>query len=306
MGQGGHCMDTLRYKESWQDRWFTIANYTFLVLLFIAILYPLIYVVSSSFSDSQAVVSGKVWLWPVNPTLDGYIAVLQYKLVGSGFLNSVLYTVLGTAINIAFTILAAYPLSRRDFFGKNVFMILFMFTTMFSGGLIPTYLLIRDLGMLNSIWAMILPGALSVWNVIITRTYFQMTIPDELLEAAQMDGCSDFRFVWKMVLPLSGPIIAVITLYYAAANWNQYFSALIYLKDQQLYPLQLVLKDILISNEVDMSSMSGDPADAARRESLRVLLKYSLIVITSLPLLVVYPFIQKYFVKGVMIGSLKG
>ncbi|MEW4368289.1 carbohydrate ABC transporter permease [Paenibacillus kandeliae] len=299
-------MDTLRYKESWQDRLFTIANYTFLVLLFIAILYPLVYVVSSSFSDSQAVVSGKVWLWPVNPTLDGYIAVLQYKLVGSGFLNSVLYTVLGTAINIAFTILAAYPLSRRDFFGKNIFMILFMFTTMFSGGLIPTYLLIRDLGMLNSIWAMILPGALSVWNVIITRTYFQMTIPDELLEAAQMDGCSDFRFVWNMVLPLSGPIIAVITLYYAAANWNQYFSALIYLKDQQLYPLQLVLKDILISNEVDMSSMSGDPADAARRESLRVLLKYSLIVITSLPLLVVYPFIQKYFVKGVMIGSLKG
>lgn len=299
-------METVFYKESRQDRIFTVFNYIFLILLFVAILYPLVYVVSSSFSDSQAVVSGKVWLWPVNPTLDGYAAVFQYKLVGSGFLNSVIYTVLGTVINIVFTVLAAYPLSRRDFFGKNIFMILFMFTTMFSGGLIPTYLLIKDLGMLNSIWAMILPGALSVWNVIITRTYFQMTIPDELLEASQMDGCSDFRFVWKMVLPLSGPIIAVITLYYAAANWNQYFSALIYLKDQSLYPLQLVLKDILISNEVDMTMMSGSPEDAAKREAMRVLLKYSLIVITSLPLLIVYPFIQKYFVKGVMIGSLKG
>ncbi|ANS73246.1 sugar ABC transporter permease [Paenibacillus yonginensis] len=299
-------METAFKNESLPDRIFTVVNYVLITILFLLILYPLIYVVSSSFSSSQAVVSGEVLLWPVNPTLEGYRAVFQYKLVWSGFVNSVIYTALGTLVNVFMTVLAAYPLSRKDFFGKNVFMVLFMFTTMFTGGLIPTYLLVKDLGMLNSIWAMILPGALTVWNVIITRTYFQMTIPDELLEAAQLDGCDDFRFVWKMVLPVSGPIIAVIALYYGAANWNSYFNALIYLKDQDMYPLQLVLKDILISNDVDTTVFSGDPADAARREALRVLLKYSLIVVTTVPLLIVYPFVQKYFVKGVMIGSLKG
>ncbi|GGD73519.1 carbohydrate ABC transporter permease [Paenibacillus nasutitermitis] len=292
--------------ESIPDKWFTVVNYTVLTLLFLIILYPLIFIVSASFSDSSAVISGEVWLWPVRPTLDGYSAVAQYSQVWTGLRNSIIYTVIGTLVNVIVTILAAYPLSRKDFYGKNLFMILFMFTTMFTGGLIPTYLVVKQLGMLDSIWAMVIPSAMSVWNVIITRTYFQMTVPDELLEAAQLDGCSDFKFLWKIVLRISGPIIAVIALYYAAANWNQYFNAMIYLKHQSLYPLQLVLKDILISNDVDSGMLSGDPEDAARREAMRVLLKYSLIVISSIPLLVLYPFVQKYFVKGVMVGSLKG
>ncbi|WJH35396.1 carbohydrate ABC transporter permease [Paenibacillus sp. CC-CFT747] len=293
-------------NESRTDKLFTLLNNTFMILMFLAVLYPIIYIVSASFSDSQAVVSGEVWLWPVRPSLDGYNAVFEYSQVWVGFRNSILYTVTGTLVNIVMTVLAAYPLSRKDFFGKNLFMVLFMFTTMFTGGLIPTYLLVRELGMLDTIWAMILPGALTVWNVIITRTYFQMSIPHELLEAAQLDGCDDFQFVWRVVVRLSGPILAVITLYYAAANWNQYFNAMLFLKNQAHYPLQLVLKDILVSNDVDVTMLSGDPQDAARREALKTLLKYSLIVISTVPLLVFYPFVQKYLVKGVMVGSLKG
>ncbi|WP_239613564.1 carbohydrate ABC transporter permease [Cohnella mopanensis] len=293
-------------NESLPDKLFTILNGLIITVLFVSVFYPIIYIVSASFSDSQAVVSGEVWLWPVRPTLEGYSAVFNYNQVWVGFKNSVIYTVAGTAINVGMTVLAAYPLSRKDFYGKNTFMILFMFTTMFTGGLIPNYLLVKQLGMLDSVWAMIIPGALTVWNVIIARTYFQMSIPDELLEAAQLDGCNDLQFVWKIVIRLSGPILAVITLYYAAANWNQYFNAMIYLKSQDLYPLQLVLKDILVKNDIDVAMLAGDPADAAKREALKTLLKYSLIVISTVPLLLFYPFVQKYLVKGVMVGSLKG
>ncbi|WP_028548396.1 carbohydrate ABC transporter permease [Paenibacillus sp. UNC451MF] len=298
-------MEHTTIKETKSDQLFTFINYTILSLFLITILYPLIYVVSASISSSEAVISGKVWLWPVNPSLDGYSAVFKHKLIWSGFMNSIYYTVAGTLINVVMTILAAYPLSRKDFYGKNVFMFLFVFTMMFSGGLIPTYMLVKDLGLLNTTWSMLLPGALGVWNMIITRTYFQTTIPDELLEASQLDGCTDFQFIWKIVLPLSGPIIAVIALFYAVGHWNSYFNALIYLKKQSLYPLQLVLRDILVQNDVDMN-MLVDVAEQAKREGLRELLKYSLIVVATVPLLVVYPFVQKYFVKGIMIGSLKG
>ncbi|MFE5317531.1 carbohydrate ABC transporter permease [Paenibacillus sp. NPDC056579] len=298
-------MEHSNIQENRSDKMFTIINYTVLSLFLITIMYPLIYIVSASISSSEAVISGAVWLWPIDPTLDGYSAVFKHKLIWSGFMNSIFYTVAGTAINVVMTILAAYPLSRKDFYGKNVFMFLFVFTMMFSGGLIPTYLVVKDLGLLNTTWSMLLPGALGVWNMIITRTYFQTTIPDELLEASQLDGCTDFQFIWKIVLPLSGPIIAVITLFYAVGHWNSYFNALIYLKNQNLYPLQLVLRDILVQNDVDLN-MLMDVAEQAKREGLRELLKYSLIVVATVPLLVVYPFVQKYFVKGVMIGSLKG
>ncbi|GAA4877446.1 carbohydrate ABC transporter permease [Paenibacillus vulneris] len=298
-------MEPTAIRETKSDQVFTVVNYTILSLFLITILYPLIYVVSASISSSEAVISGKVWLWPVHPSLEGYSAVFKHKLIWSGFMNSIYYTVAGTLINVVMTILAAYPLSRKDFYGKNVFMFLFVFTMMFSGGLIPTYMLVKDLGLLNTTWSMLLPGALGVWNMIITRTYFQTTIPDELLEASQLDGCTDFQFVWKIVLPLSGPIIAVIALFYAVGHWNSYFNALIYLKKQSLYPLQLVLRDILVQNDVDMN-MLMDVAEQAKREGLRELLKYSLIVVATVPLLVVYPFVQKYFVKGIMIGSLKG
>ncbi|MDQ0878192.1 putative aldouronate transport system permease protein [Paenibacillus sp. V4I3] len=298
-------MEQANIREASNDRWFNVINYTVLTLFLIVVMYPLVFIVSASFSSPDAVISGKVWLWPVQPTLDGYEAVFKHKLIWSSFRNSVIYTVLGTVINVALTIMAAYPLARRDLYGKNAVMLLLVFTTMFSGGLIPSYLLVKDLGMLNTIWSMILPGAMSVFNVIITRTYFKTTIPDELLEAAQLDGCNDFKFVWHVVIPLSGPIIAVITLYSAVGYWNQYFNALIYLKLPSLYPLQLVLREILVQNEVD-SAMLSDLGQEANREGLRALLKYSLIVVSSLPLMMIYPFVQKHFVKGVMIGSLKG
>ncbi|WP_256759294.1 carbohydrate ABC transporter permease [Cohnella sp. WQ 127256] len=292
-------------RESGSDRAFTIVNYVMLSIILIVVLYPLIYVVSASFSSSYAVLSGKVWLWPVDPSLDGYKAVFKNKNIVTGFQNTFIYTIAGTIINVIMTILAAYPMSRKDFRGRNTFMLLFVFTMMFSGGLIPTYLVIKDLHMINTIWAMLIPTALSVWNVIIMRTYFQTTIPDELLEASQLDGCNDFRFLLKIVIPLSGPIVAVIALFYAVGHWNQYFNAMIYLKDPQLYPLQLILRDILVQNEVKVD-MLGDLKTAAARQGLRELLKYSLIVVSSVPLLIIYPFVQKFFVKGVMVGSIKG
>lgn len=291
--------------ESGSDRWFNIINYFILLLFTITILYPLVYIVSASFSSPLAVISGKVWLWPVDFSLAGYEAVFKHKLIWTGFYNSVLYTVGGTLLNVVLTLMAAYPLSRKDFYVRNVIMALFVFTMLFSGGLIPSYLLVKELGMIDTRWALILPGAFSVMNVIIARTFFQTTIPDELLDAGQLDGCSDFKFLMKVVLPLSGPIIAVLTLFYAVGHWNSFFSALLYLKRQELYPLQLVLRDILIQNEVDAEMMT-DVADASARESLRELLKYSLIVVSTIPVLVIYPFIQRHFVKGMMIGSLKG
>jgi putative aldouronate transport system permease protein len=292
-------------KESADDRLFTILNYIILFIFTITILYPLVYIVSASFSSSTAVISGRVWLYPVEPTLAGYEAVFKHRLIMSSFLNSVFYTVVGTTINVLFTLIAAYPLSRKDFMPRNSIMALFVFTMMFSGGLIPSYLVVKELGMIDTRWSLIIPGALGVMNMIIARTYFQTTIPDELLEAAQMDGCSDFTFVRKIVLPLSGPIIAVISLFYAVGHWNQYFNALLYLKHQELYPIQLVLRDILVQNEVD-ASMITDVADQAARDGLRELLKFSLIVVSTLPVLIIYPFIQRHFVKGMMIGSLKG
>ncbi|WP_106766224.1 carbohydrate ABC transporter permease [Paenibacillus faecalis] len=298
-------MQSKTIKETGSDRLFTIFNYVMLSIVLIVVLYPLIYVVSASFSSSSAVLSGKVWLWPVEPTLEGYKAVFKNAMVVKGFSNTIFYTLAGTAINLVLTVMAAYPLSRKDFSGRNFFMLVFVFTMLFNGGLIPTYLIVKDLGMIDTVWAMLIPAGLSVWNVIIMRTYFQTTIPSELLEASQLDGCTDFHFLRSIVLPLSGPILAVIALFYAVGHWNQYFNAMIYLKRADLYPLQLVLRDILVQNEVNIE-MLGDAKTAAARQGLRELLKYSLIVVTSLPLLVVYPFLQKFFVKGVMIGSIKG
>jgi putative aldouronate transport system permease protein len=298
-------MDDLKFRESVGDRLFSIINYVVLSLFLITVLYPLVFIVSASFSSPSAVISGKVWLYPIDPTWAGYEAVFKHKLIWTSFRNSMIYTVAGSLISVALTIVAAYPLSRKDLFGKNIVMVLLVFTTMFSGGIIPSYLLIKDLGMLNTAWALILPGAMNVFNVIIARTYFKSTIPDELLEAGQLDGCNDFRFLWKIAIPLSGPIIAVLALYSAVGYWNQYFNALIYLKDPNLYPLQLVLRDILVQNEVDPSMLS-DLGQISKLEGLSALLKYSLIVVSSLPLMIMYPFVQKHFVKGVMIGSLKG
>lgn len=292
-------------NERGSDRAFTIFNYIVLTLFLIAVAYPLIYVFSASMSDPRSVISGKMWLWPVDITFDGYRAVFRNSRIVTGFQNSLFYTVAGTLISVTLTILAAYPLSRKDLAGRNVIMFLFVFTLLFGGGLIPTYLVVREVGMLNTRWALIIPAALSVYNMIITRTFFQSTIPDELLEAAQLDGCSDFRFVKDVVIPLSGPIIAVNALFYAVGQWNQYFSALIYLTKPDLFPLQLILREILVQNQVDFSQIS-DVNQLMARQQLQDLLKYSLIVVASAPVLIIYPFVQKHFVRGVLIGSLKG
>jgi multiple sugar transport system permease protein/putative aldouronate transport system permease protein len=292
-------------RDTASDRVFMALNYFLLALLLLIVLYPLVYILSASFSDASAVTSGRVWLWPLEPTLTGYEAIFKHPRLMTGFLNSLFYTVVGTLINVVLTIMAAYPLSRADLPGGRIITFIFFFTLLFSGGLIPSYLVVRDLGMLNTRWAMLIPGALSVWNVLIARTYFQTSISRELFEAAQLDGCSDFAFLRKVVLPLSGPIIAVLALFYGVGHWNSYFNALIYLYDENLYPLQLVLREILVQNQIE-PGMLVDTREMAARAQLRELLKYSLIVVATVPLLVVYPFVQKHFVKGILIGSIKG
>ena len=293
-------------KATKQDRWFNVVNTAIVTLFFALVLAPLLYVLAASFSDALAVIQGRVWFWPVDFNIEGYKAVFRHPRIMTGFANSFFYMTAGTLVNVTLTVLAAYPLSRKDFVDRNLFMGLFVFTIMFNGGLIPTYLLVKSLGMLDTRAALIFPLAIGAWNVIITRTYFKHTIPNELLEAAQMDGCKDFRFLWSVVLPLSGPIIAVITLFYAVQHWNQFFQALIYLKDEGKYPLQLILREILVENQVAAEMTDMDIDSLLLRQQLRELLKYSLIVVASAPMLILYPFIQKYFVKGIMIGSLKG
>lgn len=292
-------------QESKSDRIFIFFVYLFLTLVLLIVALPLIYIVSSSVSSPQSVISGKVWLFPVDFTLDGYKAVFQNPQIGVGYLNSLFYTVVGTLINVLLTIMLAYPLAKKTLYGRNIIMVMLVITMMFEGGLIPYYLLVKELHLLDTRWAMILPGALAVFQVIIARTFFQTTIPDELSEAAELDGCSDFRFILSMVLPLSKPIIAVMTLMYAVGHWNAYFDALIFLRDPGLFPLQIILRNVLILNTVDASMMANVDQMQAQ-QGLKDLLKYALIVVASAPVLIIYPFVQKHFVKGVMIGSLKG
>jgi putative aldouronate transport system permease protein len=279
--------------------------YAVLSLLLIAVAYPLTYIISSSFSSSQAVIGGKVWLWPVEPTLHGYEGVFRYPEVWTGYLNSILYTVAGTLLSTALTIMMAYPLSRKTFFGRRLFVFMLLFAMMFSGGMIPFYLVVKSLGIINTMWAIIMPTALNVFSVIVAKTFFQTTIPNELYEAASIDGCGDVRFLLRIVIPLSKPIIAVLMLWSAVGLWNSYFNALIFLNDKELYPLQLVLREILVLNNISMTSMNLSPELIKKFEDMKNLLKYSVIVIASVPVLLLYPFVQKYFVQGVMIGSVK-
>lgn len=294
-----------KVKRSVEDLIFDIVIYVFIIVFVLAITYPIVYIISCSFSSSQAVIGGRVKLLPVDFSLEGYQTIFNYDSVWVGYRNTILYTFVGTVINVIMTILAAYPLSRKDFYGRGIFTFIFTFTMFFGGGLIPTYLLVTRMGMRNSMWALIIPTAVSVWNIIITRTYYQNTIPNELLEAAKLDRCNDFQFVIYIVLPLSGAITAVNVLFYAVEHWNAYFQAMIYLTDEDLFPLQLILRKILILNSVDGKMMTNAAAYSAK-VGLKELLKYSLIIVSSAPMMILYPFVQKYFVKGVMVGSLKG
>ena len=285
------------------DYAFLAFDWLILILFFLILAYPLLYVIASSFSAMQITTLSLI---PKKFSLEGYRAVIEYKYIWIGYANSLLYMTLGTAIALVVTICCAYPLSRPDFKAGKLLMGLCLFTMYFSGGIIPTFLWIRDLHMLDTIWAIVLPTSLSVYNMIVMRTYFATSIPGDLREAAQLDGCGDFRFLYSIVLPLSGPILAVIALYYAVALWNGYFNAMLYLRTKTRLPLTMFLRDILVLNQMTGLDAGLDMEQMARAEERAQIMKYSLIIVGSLPLMVIYPFVQKYFVKGVMIGAVKG
>lgn len=294
-----------KQKEMLTDRIFSIVVNTFLFISLAVVLYPLLYIISCSLSEPQAVMARKVWLFPVNFDLVSYKAVFTNKQIGTGYMNSLYYMVTGTVISVMLTMLIAYPLSRKEFYGRKFVTKFILFTMLFTGGIIPLYLVVRQLGIYDTRLSIILPNAITVWNVIIARTFLQENISDELYEAAEIDGCSDIRFLFTFVFPLSGAIVAVLALFYAVGQWNKYFDALLYLQDQALYPLQIVLRNILIINR-NTPSMTTDVEAAIRSQGLSETIRYAVIVVASLPLLVIYPFVQKFFVKGVMIGSVKG
>ncbi|MEK4513775.1 carbohydrate ABC transporter permease [Paenibacillus sp. FSL H8-0122] len=298
-------------KESRGDKLFLISTYIYLCLALVVVLYPLIYILSASISSPQDVNSGAMWLFPKNVTLDGYKLVFENPKIWNGYLNTIIYTVVGTLLNLAVTLPAAYALSRSDFVGRQLFMGLILFTMFFSGGLVPTYLLVKNLGLINSMGALILPVAASVWNIVVARTFFQSTIPKELQEAAHIDGCTNLKLFIRIILPLSAPIVAVMALFYGVGHWNSYFPSLIYLNDEAKYPLQMVLRQILVLQEMSAettgAAINGEVAMAMNNKAETAsLVKYGVIVVSTLPIVAVYPFLQRYFVQGVMIGSVKG
>lgn len=292
-------------KKTRSDKLFDILNYTLLSIILLTVLYPLYFICIASISNPVEVYQGNVKLLPKGITLNGYQRIFNEKSIWIGYQNSLLYAVVGTFINITLTLTGGYVLSRKDLPGRNIFAALIVFTMFFNGGLIPRYLIVMNLGWINKIWAMVIPNAINVFNLIVARTFFQTTIPDELLEAAEIDGCSDFQFFIRIVLPLSKAITAVLILYYGVAHWNAYFDALIYLREESKYPLQIILRNILIANEMQ-ASMAQDAETVSAQQKIADLIKYGVIIVSTLPLLILYPFLQRYFVKGVMIGAIKG
>jgi putative aldouronate transport system permease protein len=298
-------------KISRSDKTFDIINNSILLLFTLLMLYPLYFIIIASISEPMAIVKGEVILFPVNFQLTAYKNILQEASIWIGYRNSIFYTLLGTLYNLALTIPAAYVITKKELPGRNILIGFFLVTMFFSGGMIPTYLNMKNLGLLNTPWALILGAGVSCWNLIITREFFKNTIPTEIYESAHMDGASEFRAFFNIALPLSKPILAVMTLYYGVAHWNSYYSALLYIRKPDLFPLQLVLRNILISNEMSLTQalVEGDSSAIAvmvQKSYMVEAMKYSLIFVASFPLLCAYPFVQKYFVKGMMIGSVKG
>jgi ABC-type glycerol-3-phosphate transport system permease component len=288
-------------RDSSSDRLF-VGVVTFITaVILVLVMYPLVYVLSSSFSDGEAVMAGRVYLWPMDISLDGYRMVFNDNSVSAGFKNSLVYMAVGTCINMIMTTLLAFPLSRKKLPGRNIIMFAIAFTMFFSGGLIPTFLIVERLGMVDTLWAMVIPNAISTFNMIIMRTYFQNSLPEELFESAALDGCGNFRFLFRIALPLSTPILAVLVLYYAVAHWNSYFNALIYLRSSSNISLQLALRNILLANQI-----SGGGDSFGEMVKIGITVKYAVIVVSSLPVVILYPFIQKYFIKGIMVGAIKG
>jgi putative aldouronate transport system permease protein len=300
-----HALQNWTKRKTKGDIIFDLVNLLLLSLVALAVLYPLYFVVVASFSDPDEVNLGHTMLWVSHFTIQGYKVLFQTSQIWTGYLNSIVYCVLSVIFSVPLTVMAAYPLSRKDFVGRNVITVLLTITLLFSGGLIPTYMLIRSLGLINTIWALILPSAVSAWNIIIARTFFQTAIPNELLEAAKIDGCSDIRFLLQIVVPLSKPVIAVMTLWVVVGQWNSYFPALVYLNKSTLYPLQLVLYQILVQNQTSIGATSS-PESMIAQQHLAELIQYTVIIVSTIPLMILYPFLQRYFVSGVTIGSLKG
>lgn len=288
------------------DRIIEIIMLLLIIVFVIAVLYPLYYVVIASVSDPYDVYAGKTFLLPSGFTLEGYIRVFKEKAIATGYLNSIVYTALGTLISTALVITTAYPLSKRELPGRNAIMIFYLITMYFTGGLIPTYLVVAKTGLLNSVWALILPGGVSVFNVIVTRTYFESSVPNELYEAAKIDGCGNLKIFLKIAIPLAKPIIAVMVIFAMVAFWNDWFTALIYMNNKDKYPLQLALRQILIQSQASANAMSGMDGGYAEANRITELIKFSSMVVGAVPMLIAYPFVQKYFEKGFMVGAVKG
>ena len=303
----GNLIRTFRRSSLSDKIFYTIVDILMLAALMMVVI-PIMNVISNSISEPSAVLQGKVSIFPKGLSFDGYKAVFADNKIISGYANTILYTVSSTVLGVIVTVLCAYPLSRKDLKGRNTIMFLVTFTMLFSGGIIPNYLLIRSLHLINSRLSLILPGLINAYNIIIARTFFQSSIPDSLLEAAEIDGCGNMRFFCTIVLPLSKAILAVLTLYFAVANWNAWFNAYIYLSEPKKYPLQLVLKEILLANSMAAGgdTVGGADGDKAKMDALSEVIKYASIMVSCLPIWCAYPFVQKYFVKGVMIGSIKG
>ncbi len=309
MKKENYNMKTKPVKRCREDVIFDTVIFIILTLILFVVAYPLYWVIISSFSDPTAVSAGKVLLRPMGFTLKGYAEVFKNSQVMRGFFNSIVITVVGVCVNLAVTLPTAYALSRDNFSGKKPITVFYMITMFFGGGMIPTYLVVKNMQLLNTIWALVLPGCLSVYNMIVARTFFKSNISEELYEAGEIDGCTQSRFFFQIALPLSKAIIAIMVLYYGVGHWNSYFSALLYISDQDKYPLQLVLRNILITNQTALSQTATTAAARAalqEQQQLIDVMKYSLIIISSVPVLIMYPLVQKHFVKGVMIGSVKG
>lgn len=295
----------LKMKSTREDKIFDVLNYIILGAAMLIVAFPLYFILIASFSDPMATARGEVLLWPVSPSLDGYQRIFENKDIWTGYRNTFIYTILGTTLSVFITMAVAYPLSRKYFSGQKFLMGYFMFTMFFNGGMIPEYLLVKNLKLRDTITIMVILGAVNVFNVIIARTFLMSNIPTELEEAASIDGCSQLRFFFQIVLPLSGSIIAVLVMYYGVSQWNDYFRGMIYLDSSDKYPLQLVIRSILFQSQVEaldetlMETMNT-------RLRIAELVKYGVIIVSSLPVLVLYPFLQKHFTKGVMIGSVKG
>jgi putative aldouronate transport system permease protein len=293
----------MKIKRSRSDLIFDIVNIAICVIIFLLVLYPLVYVISASFSSPMAVLQGRMVLWPVEPRISAYTDVFKHQEIMAGYRNSLMLVVFGTATNIVMTFFGAYILSRKDLFGRNFLTMMFALTMFFGGGMIPTYLVVRNVGLIDSMWALILPSAISMYNLVVMRTFLQTAIPDSLVESAEMDGASQLYIMFRIILPLSQSIIAVVCLFYGVAHWNQYFQALLYLTSRDKYPLQMILREILLLSQVqDLVDTQGFAEQVLQGEAI----KYALIIVASVPVMIVYPFIQRHFVKGVMLGAIKG